>query len=149
VIDLAPAGFLVDDGRSLYVFDTDTGPTSSCYDTCANNWPPLLSPNNAPVAPGDGVEGTFTTFQRTDGKGYQVAYNGDPLYFFAADAAPGDTKGDGVGGVWHLAGRAPSASSTPAAATTGPPSVAPASGATSSPKPGSSGACPGYYCDEY
>ena len=26
-----------------------------------------------------------------------------PLYFWIGDTAPGDTNGDGVGGVWHIA----------------------------------------------
>jgi predicted lipoprotein with Yx(FWY)xxD motif len=30
----------------------------------------------------------------------QSAYKGHPLYFFAGDAAPGDTKGRGVNNVW-------------------------------------------------
>jgi len=29
-----------------------------------------------------------------------VTYDGHPLYYFKADSAPGDTKGQGVGGVW-------------------------------------------------
>jgi predicted lipoprotein with Yx(FWY)xxD motif len=28
---------------------------------------------------------------------------GDPLYYLARDAAPGDTKGDGVKEIWSLA----------------------------------------------
>ena len=26
---------------------------------------------------------------------------GRPLYFYIGDAVPGDTNGDGAGGVWH------------------------------------------------
>jgi predicted lipoprotein with Yx(FWY)xxD motif len=33
-----------------------------------------------------------------------VSYNGMPLYYYAADSAAGDTKGQGVGGVWFVAG---------------------------------------------
>lgn len=29
--------------------------------------------------------------------------DGRPTYFYAGDTAPGDAKGDGAGGVWHLA----------------------------------------------
>ena len=39
---------------------------------------------------------------RDDGR-EQVTYNGLPLYYFANDKAPGDTKGQGVGGVWFVA----------------------------------------------
>ena len=37
----------------------------------------------------------FTVFTRPDGL-QQTAYKGHPLYFFASDAAAGDTKGRGV-----------------------------------------------------
>ena len=33
----------------------------------------------------------------------QVAYNGKPLYYFAADKAAGDTIGQGVNDVWFIA----------------------------------------------
>jgi predicted lipoprotein with Yx(FWY)xxD motif len=38
---------------------------------------------------------------RTDGS-EQVTYNGWPLYYFANDAAPGDTNGQGVNEVWYV-----------------------------------------------
>ena len=31
----------------------------------------------------------------------QVAYNGKPLYYYAADSKAGDTTGQGVGGKWY------------------------------------------------
>ena len=141
LVGMSSGGYLVDQaGMSLYTFDNDTGNTSSCYDQCAQNWPPLVSPNNAEVTGGTGVTGTLATAQRTDGSGFQVGYNGDPLYYYAADSAPGETKGDGVGGVWHLAGLTSSAS----------PSAAPASTSQTSSKPSSgAGDCSGYYCDDY
>lgn len=109
---------------SLYTFDSDTGGTSTCYDDCAANWPPVTTTG---MVHGDaGVTGTIDATQRTDGTS-QVRYNGDPLYYFAGDSAPGDTNGDGVGGVWHLAGQVAGAS--PSAATGGSsPSVPPAGG---------------------
>ena len=55
----------------------------------------------APPKPA-GANGTLATITRDDGT-MQVTYNGMPLYGFAADKAPGDTKGDGVGGVWSVA----------------------------------------------
>ena len=51
---------------------------------------------------GEGVDATLLgTITRDDGS-TQVTYNGWPLYYFHEDAAPGDTNGQGVGGVWFL-----------------------------------------------
>ena len=36
------------------------------------------------------------------GVGTQVTYNDWPLYYYAADSAPGDTNGEGSGGVWYV-----------------------------------------------
>ena len=93
--------FLVDSrGMTLYIFTNDTANTSNCSGTCANNWPPLLT-NGAPTA-GTGVNASLLgTITRSDG-GTQVTYNGMPLYFFAADKNPGDTKGQGVKNVWFV-----------------------------------------------
>jgi len=41
------------------------------------------------------------TTQRKDGK-LQATYNGMPLYYYVKDIKAGDTKGQGVGGVWFL-----------------------------------------------
>lgn len=95
---------LVDsDGRTLYMFDSDTqGADSTCYDQCASAWPPLLTDGD-PVA-GDGVDaGMLGTAQRTDGT-TQVTYDGWPLYYWAQDSAAGDVNGQGVNGVWWVLG---------------------------------------------
>jgi predicted lipoprotein with Yx(FWY)xxD motif len=34
--------------------------------------------------------------------GAQVEYNGHPLYTFVGDSAPGQTNGQGKGGVWFV-----------------------------------------------
>ena len=92
---------LVDGGGvTLYLFDNDTDGTSSCVDSCAENWPPLLVEGD-PVA-GEGVDATLlATTARPDGT-TQVTYNGHPLYRFAGDAAAGETKGQAVGDVWWV-----------------------------------------------
>jgi predicted lipoprotein with Yx(FWY)xxD motif len=78
----------------------DAQKTSACYDACAQNWPPLLIQGN-PVA-GEGVDASLLgTTQRKDGA-TQVTFNGWPLYYFAADQKPGDTKGQGVQDVWYV-----------------------------------------------
>src|SRR5512140_2627018 len=104
-VNLSQAGalgsFLVDSkGMTLYMFKNDTTNTSNCSGTCANNWPPLLT-NGAPTA-GTGVNASLLgTITRSDG-GTQVTYNGMPLYFFIADKAAGDTKGQAVKNVWYV-----------------------------------------------
>ena len=92
-------------GKSLYTFDRDTTEVSACVGTCAATWPALLLPAGSPtpIAAPPGVTGAFTTSARPDGTGNQVVWKGKPLYTYVADAAPGDVKGEGVGGVWHVA----------------------------------------------
>jgi predicted lipoprotein with Yx(FWY)xxD motif len=91
-------------GRTLYTFDRDTGPTSSCTGGCAATWPPLVLPAGAtaPVA-GSGVTGLTVAARPDDPTKMQVVFGGKPLYTYAADTAPGEAKGDGVGGNWHVA----------------------------------------------
>jgi Uncharacterized protein conserved in bacteria len=83
-------------GMTLYIFDNDEPGVSNCYDTCAERWPPLFADADA------AAEGDFTVVERTDGTA-MWAYKGMPLYYWVEDMQPGDTLGDGVGGVWHLA----------------------------------------------
>jgi predicted lipoprotein with Yx(FWY)xxD motif len=92
---------LVDgDGLTLYVFDNDSGGESSCYDACADTWPPVTGTATA----GDGVDASLIgTTERTDGT-TQVTYNGRPLYLYAADNVAGDVNGQGVGEVWWVVG---------------------------------------------
>jgi len=90
------------EGMTLYLFTNDTTANeSTCYDQCAENWPPFMA--EEPFSLPFGVEGELTTVERTDGT-TMVAYNGIPLYYFAGDTAPGDTNGQGVGDVWYVLG---------------------------------------------
>ena len=94
---------LVDaEGLTAYVFLSDEGGESTCYDECESAWPPITVDGD-PVA-GEGVDGSLLgTTERDDGT-TQVTYDGWPLYLFASDAAPGDTNGQGVGEVWFVVG---------------------------------------------
>ena len=38
-----------------------------------------------------------------DANGTQVTYNSRLLYTYAGDSKPGDTNGEGIGGVWFVA----------------------------------------------
>lgn len=91
-------------GKTLYTFDKDTSTTSACTGNCAATWPALVLPSGVtPAVAGTGV-GTLSVAPRPDdATKMQVVLNGKPLYNYAADTAPGDTKGDGVGGIWHVA----------------------------------------------
>lgn len=87
-------------GMTLYLFTKDTTPgESTCYDKCAENWPPFTA--SEPLGLPSTVEGELTTINRTDGT-TQIAYNGIPLYYFAKDTQPGETNGQEVGDVWYV-----------------------------------------------
>ncbi len=89
------------DGQSLYVTDGDTEANqSSCTGDCAIAWIPFSAAE--PLSLPANVTGELTLFEREDGI-TQLSYNGMPLYTYNADAGPGDTLGDGVGGTWWLA----------------------------------------------
>lgn len=99
VADSALGEIVVDDeGFTLYVFIPDDGGESTCYDDCATAWPPLVGDA---VASGSVDAALLGTSPRTDGA-QQVTFNGWPLYYFAKDAAPGDTVGQGVNDVWYV-----------------------------------------------
>jgi predicted lipoprotein with Yx(FWY)xxD motif len=94
------------EGMSLYLFTNDTAATadapavSACADACLMNWPPLLVTGEATAGEG-AMADLLGTLTRDDGT-TQVTYNGWPLYYFANDAASGDTAGQEVGDVWYL-----------------------------------------------
>lgn len=99
-----PLGEVIVDGQgfTLYMFDKDTGGTSSCIDACAKAWPPATT-TGAPTVGGGLQQSKVNLVSRPDGS-KQIAYNGHPLYRFGGDTAAGETNGQGVGGVWYVAG---------------------------------------------
>ena len=102
-VENSSLGRILDDsqGRTLYVFQRDSGTKSACFGACATNWPPLRSAN--PTV-GSGANASMVgTTKRSDGAP-QVTYNGHPLYTFKGDSSPGDTSGQGInafGGLWY------------------------------------------------
>lgn len=86
-------------GMTLYYRTSDTATAVTCTGGCATAWPPVLLAAGSPTASA-GVTGSLSVLAGPNGR--QVLYNGHPLYRFASDAAAGDTKGEGVGGVWHV-----------------------------------------------
>ena len=89
------------EGLTLYTFDRDTLDTSNCYDRCATAWPPLLVDSADALTADESIPGEWGTTTRTDGT-LQVTYNGQPLYYWQNDKAPGDVLGEGVGNVWWV-----------------------------------------------
>ncbi|POX40766.1 hypothetical protein C3486_12295 [Streptomyces sp. Ru73] len=87
-------------GMTLYRFDKDTAkpPKSACDGDCASTWPPVPA-DDAKAATGINAA-DLGSVTRSDGS-KQLTLGGWPVYRYAKDAAPGDTKGQGVGGVWH------------------------------------------------
>lgn len=95
--DLGPV-LVNPEGLTLYVFTPDTDGVSTCYDDCAASWPAVAG--DTPIGP-DLDAAIFGTAPRDDGSD-QLTVNGMPLYLFAGDAAPGDTNGQGLNGVWFV-----------------------------------------------
>jgi predicted lipoprotein with Yx(FWY)xxD motif len=89
------------DGKTLYVFTRDAPNTSNCKGDCLALWPPLLALAGQPIVADNAAAGKFDTIRTPSGN--QVTYNGAPLYHYAPDAQPGDTKGHLFGGVWFVA----------------------------------------------
>jgi predicted lipoprotein with Yx(FWY)xxD motif len=88
-------------GLTLYYYSEDKphSGTSACTGSCATAWPPLAAPVRAPK--GVRLPGRLGVITRPDGV-RQVTLNGYPLYFYAGDKAPGQAKGNGIEGAWHV-----------------------------------------------
>ncbi len=89
-------------GMTVYLFMPDAQGDPTCTAACAQAWPPLTVDDAAAATAGDGADAGMVGSATHPEAGTQVTYNGWPLYFFAGDAAPGDTNGEGQGGVWYV-----------------------------------------------
>ena len=117
---------------TLYTFDKDVAGsgTSACTGGCLDVWPALtVAAGDTPVG-GAGVTGTLGTITRSDNGTIQVTYDGKPLYFFAHDTAPGDTKG--IYTNWRAIVLS-AAATTPTAAPTTAPTTAPVAAPVAAP----------------
>ena len=90
-------------GMTLYTKEGDSAKVSTCTGSCATAWPAYVvgAEDNVNQLKA-GITGKADTFVRADGT-IQMTYKGMPLYFYASDKTSADAKGDGVGGVWHVA----------------------------------------------
>jgi predicted lipoprotein with Yx(FWY)xxD motif len=116
-------------GMTLYHLSGEQNGKFICTSTaCTGVWHPLTLPAGSTPS---GEVASLSTVKRPDGT-TEVAYKGTPLYTFASDRQPGETKGQGVKdvGTWS-------------AVTTGSPSSK-SSTQTSAPSEGGSGGGYGY-----
>ena len=86
-------------GMTLYGFTKDADGSPTCQGACADAWPPSLV--DSAELPAGLDPAVFTVVERPDGR-FQLKAGKWPLYRFAGDAAPGDTNGQGSGGVWFV-----------------------------------------------
>ena len=97
-------------GKTLYALSAESNGRFICTDSkCLAVWKPLtVSSAKTPTGSVDAL----ATIKRPDGT-FQVTYQGRPLYTFAQDSSPGQSRGDGFHdvGVWHAV-TAPGSTST-------------------------------------
>ncbi|GAA2157130.1 hypothetical protein GCM10009760_58950 [Kitasatospora kazusensis] len=124
-------GTIVTDGNgfTLYRFDHDTAQPSmsNCNGACATLWPPVTASGTPQLK---GIDSKLVgTVTRADGS-KQITLNGWPLYRYSPDTKPGDTKGQGFGGIWFAATPtgAKAAAQSPATSPSPAPSQSPSSG---------------------
>jgi predicted lipoprotein with Yx(FWY)xxD motif len=87
-------------GYTLYWYGKDhQGGPSTCTGSCLGAWPAVTG---KPVAAMGVTFAGRLGSDRDPGGTVQATYNGYPLYTYAQDMAPGETAGNGVGGVWHV-----------------------------------------------
>jgi predicted lipoprotein with Yx(FWY)xxD motif len=102
-------------GRTLYLFERDSGSKSTCTGACSVDWPPLRATGKPTVGSGANAS-IVATSARSDGNP-QVTYNGHPLYRFSGDQKAGDTNGQALnafGGLWYVLSSSGDEVTTPA-----------------------------------
>lgn len=106
----AKLGSILTDGQgnTLYYFALDIAGSNSCGTAaCAAQWPVFYAPT---LTVGSGLNAAdFTTSKTASGQS-QTLYKGWPLYYYATSSGgqsvreqPGQTQGNGIGGVWYAA----------------------------------------------
>ncbi|NJC67960.1 hypothetical protein HC028_26140 [Planosporangium flavigriseum] len=88
------------EGYTLYRYDKDTArpPKSNCMEDCWMKWLPVMHTSDLRI---EGIDPALVgTVVRAEDATRQVTIGGWPVYRYAGDAAPGETKGHGVGNAW-------------------------------------------------
>jgi predicted lipoprotein with Yx(FWY)xxD motif len=89
-----------DRGQVLYEYGDDTPASSACTAAwCLVDWPPLQASGTPTAAAA--ITGRVAVIDGAGGT-RQVTLGGHPLYTFAGDLHPGDTRGQGIGSDWYL-----------------------------------------------
>jgi predicted lipoprotein with Yx(FWY)xxD motif len=86
-------------GLTLYYRTADSS-SSVCSGGCASAWPPVLVTGSVTPTSSTSLPGKLSVSMNANGE--QVAYNGHPLYTYSGDSGPGQTNGQGFGGVWFV-----------------------------------------------
>jgi predicted lipoprotein with Yx(FWY)xxD motif len=101
IIERSKLGWVLAEASGLvvYTYRSDTkGGSPTCTGACAALWPAVTG---QPMAgPADTLPGPLGTVTMANG-GKQITYNGYPLYTLKGAGAL-STKGDGIGGKWHV-----------------------------------------------
>ena len=85
-------------GRTLYYFTKDAAGQSTCVGPCVDRWP--LFYTEKLMVPGGLDAKEFGVITHPNGQ-KQNTFRGWPMYYWANDKMPGDTKGQGFNGVWY------------------------------------------------
>ena len=93
------------DGNTLYLFANDVTGQSTCNGNCSTIWKRYYA-DTTTTTYGDGLAASdFTTIFPSSGA-RQTAYKGWPLYYYTpggVQEAAGETRGEGIGNIWHVA----------------------------------------------
>lgn len=111
-------------GRTLYRYTPDGTGKTTWTGACATAWPPLTVPSGTTHVVGSGgvTASELGTITRPGGT-LQVTFEGMPLYRFTGDTAAGQTKGQGVAGIWFVVTVSrPASASAPTTTTAASPS---------------------------
>jgi predicted lipoprotein with Yx(FWY)xxD motif len=95
-------------GMTLYTPQQEARGVIKCTAGCLSFWLPVTVGKGATPRAASTITGTLGSIQRSDDRARQLTYNGQPLYKFRLDEAPGQVHGnnftDQFGGqtfTWH------------------------------------------------